>query len=424
MIPVQWRPAAAALSLLWMATGIGAFMVFMTQTLLARRMGAADYGMFASSLATVSMVAPVAAFGLSQFRLKAYGAEGWGADRWLRPSLRFTALTTPLAVGSVVLWALFGPPVDTLTRAMLLALAPVIVGFMAMDLVSSKLRLEDRFAALAAWQLLTPTARLCVALLAWSVPSVSVGAVALGYCLVAVAVTLLAVPHLLAMLRGRMALQGHGPRTSHASQEPPAVLQLGAQAWPYGMAAVLYPVFFQISTVMLKYLAGDEEAGRYGVALAIMTAIYLFPATIYQKFLLAKLHRWAAHDRDKFWRVHGQGNLAMLVSGIAMGAILALLSPHVDTLFGPQYQPVSKLLLLLAICVPIRFLSTSVGSALLTEGHMRYRVKAMAMAALAAIALNAALIPAYGETGAAIATILAEGLLLYTMYYGVKRMPR
>ena len=53
---------------------------------------------------------------------------------------------------------------------------------------------------------------------------------------------------------------------------------------------------------------------------------------------------------------------------------------------------------------------------------MRYRVYAMALAALAAVLLNLALIPAFAEMGAAIATVIAEALLLGLMYRGARRV--
>jgi O-antigen/teichoic acid export membrane protein len=156
-----------------------------------------------------------------------------------------------------------------------------------------------------------------------------------------------------------------------------------------------------------------------------MTAIYLLPATVYQKYLLSKLHRWAVHDKAKFWRVYRQGNMAMLASGLAIGAALAVLAPYLVPLaFGQQYRGVASLLMVLAVCVPIRFLSTAVGSALLTEDHMRYRVRAMALATAVAVVLNALLIPRFGEFGAAAATVSAEALLLLSMHLGARRIPR
>ena len=316
MLPHSWRSAAAAITVLWLATLAAAGMIFLSQTLLARRLGPSDYGLFASSLATVSMLAPLAGFGLSQFRLKAYGSEGWSADRWLRPALRFSLLSTMLAWFLLAAWALYAPGIDTATRAALWALLPVVVGLLAVDLVGSKLRLEERHRMLAAWQLLMPGGRLLVAALAFAAVSVSATAVALGYGLVAALVAVLAAPQLWALWQGRIDLKGHGPRPQAASvQDIPSVAQLSAQAWAYGLAAVLYPIFFQISTVLLKYLGSDAQAGHYGVALAVMTAVYLLPATIYQKFLLSRLHRWAAHDQPKFWRVYRLGNRCMAAAG-------------------------------------------------------------------------------------------------------------
>lgn len=424
-IPESWKRAAAAISMLWLSTAAGAGMVFLAQTLLARKLGPADYGLFASSLATVTMVAPLAGFGLSQFRLKAYGVEGWSADRWLQPSLRFTAITALLAIGIIVAWSFVLAPTPA-TQFMLLVLSPVILSVLAVDLLSSKLRLEEHYRQLAGWQLLIPGGRLAVATALWLVPSMGVDSVAAGYCAVSVAIVLLAMPQLRTMMRGEIVLHGHGPRDAQAPRAAsPDVRQLWSQAWAYGVAAVLYPVFFQVSTVLLKYLNNDAQAGRYGIALAVMTAIYLLPSTIYQKFLLSKLHRWAAHDKPKFWRVYHRGNVAMLLCGLAVGIALAASAQWlVPIAFGHEYRGVVSILMVLALCPPIRFLSTAVGSALLTEDHMRYRVRAMALATVVAVALNLLLIPRFDELGAACATVVAEAVLLLAMYRGVRRFSR
>jgi O-antigen/teichoic acid export membrane protein len=422
MIPRAWRSAFAAVSMLWLATMAGAFFVFLAQAILARRLGPNEYGLFASSLATVSMVAPLAGFGLSQFRLRVYGAEGWQGDRWLSSSLRFTTLTTLLAIGLVVGWALLGIPVDAATRATLLLLTPVILGLLAVNLVGSKWRLEDRYGALASLHLMMPAGRLLVALLALLVPMTAYSA-AVGYGVVGLLVAAVSYPPMRAMLSGQMQLQGHGPRVETAVPPDPGMAELWREAWPYGVAAILYPVFFQVSTVLVKYINGDTQAGRYGIAMAVMTAIYLLPATIYQKFLLSKLHRWAVHDQPKFWRVYRQGNIGMLLLGLATGLGLAATAPWlVPWIFGEDYRLVASILMVLALCVPIRFLSTSVGSALLTGGHMRYRVRAMAWATIAAVVLNVLLIPKFNEFGAATATVAAEILLLLSMYLGVRRI--
>lgn len=415
------KRAAAALSLLSLATAFGAVLVLVTQSLLARQLGPHSYGLFASSLATVSMIAPLAGFGLSQFRLRVYGAEGWGGDRWMQPSVRLSLVTGALACAIVLAWAILAP--DTETAIALLLLLPVVPALLAVELVGCKLRLEERYRQLAVWQLLTPVGRLLVALLAVLAMSRQVGPVALGYGLVALAVVAMAVPQFRAMMRGEMELHGHGPRPVDPPLLPvPSVSLLWSQAWPYGVAAALYPVFFQISTVMLKYLGDNADAGRFGISMAVMSAIYLIPTTIYQKFLLSKLHRWAVHDRPKFWLVYRRGILAMLGLGAAIGALLLLAAPKLVPLaFGTEYRGVVPILTILALCPPIRFLTTAVGSVLLTGTHMHYRVLMMALAAAVTIGLDIVLIPAHREIGAAIAIVAGEVTLLATTWLGARR---
>ncbi|MCL1634892.1 polysaccharide biosynthesis C-terminal domain-containing protein [Luteimonas sp. SX5] len=421
-----WRRAAMTVSMLGVATAVGALMVFLTQALLARQMGPNAYGLFASSLATVTMIAPLAGFGLTQFHLKVYGVEGWQARRWLKPSMAFILATTLAALAVVVAWALTGAPHDG-TRFSLLVLVPVVLSVLAVNLVSNKYRLENRFGRMALNQMVIPGSRLLAAIALLVVPRPSGELVALCYGAISLLVALSAIPQMRAMFSGEISLVGYGPRSE---SEAPAAASPGmgavwSEAWAYGVYAALYPVFFQISTILLKYLQGDSHAGMYAIALAVMTAIYLIPATIYQKFLQGKLHRWAAHDKPKFQLVYRKGNVAMFLLGLAVSAALVLLGPWlVPLVFGERYQRVVAILMVLAFCPPIRFLSTSMGSALLTENHMRFRVYAMAFATVAAVAGNALVIPAYGDLGAAWATVAAETILLLGTYYGVRRFTR
>lgn len=418
---------AATISMLGMSTVVSAAMVFLTQTLLARQLGPADYGMFASSLATVTMVAPLAAFGVTEFLLKAYGVEGWQATRWRVSTMKVSLFTTMLAILGVVAWAFLVAPADD-TRFMLLFLWPVILGVLSVELLGNKSRLEDRFKRMVRWQLTTPTSRLLTALLLTFVPGLTGRFVAVSYGAIALLVFLIALPHLRALYRGELDLKGHGPRPADLDVnqlEAPSVREVWIQAWPYGMFAALYPIFFQVSTILLKYLSSNEHAGLYSIANAVMSAVYLIPTTIYYKFLLAKMHRWAAHDKPKFWFVYHRGNIGMFALGILVGLGMLVLSPWVvPRVFGKEFSGVVNILYVLALCPPIRFLSAAVGTALLTGSHMRFRVYAMAFATIAAVGFNILLIPRFGDIGAAWATVVAEAVLLLGTWLGVRRFKR
>jgi len=420
-----WKRALKTISMLGAATALGALFVFLTQTLLARELGPKGYGLFASSLATVTMIAPLAGFGLNQFRLRVYGVEGWGARRWIKPSLRFVAFTTLLAMSIIVGWALLIAP-DADTRFDLLVLTPIVLHLLAIELLTNKYRLEDRFGAMATWQLALPFMRMLVAISLLLVPQLTGRFVAASYAAISIAMILWSTRPLLQFMRNQIDLKGHGPMpTSYSDAATPSIRELWSMAWPYGVVAVLYPIFFQVSTVLLKYLGSNAQAGQWAIALAVMMAIYLIPATIYHKFLFGKLHYWAAQNPPKFWLVYKRSNVALFALGLLIGAAMVVVVPYVvPVLFGKAYARVIDILLVLALCPPIRFLSTSMGAALLTDDHMRYRVWAMVWATVVAILLNAALIPNFGEMGAAWATVVAELVLLAGTWWGVRHFKR
>ena len=70
------KSPAKAVSLLWPGSIAGSACVLVSQILLARWLGPFSYGLFASSLATISIATPIAVFGAPRFWLKAFGEEG------------------------------------------------------------------------------------------------------------------------------------------------------------------------------------------------------------------------------------------------------------------------------------------------------------------------------------------------------------
>src|SRR5690606_1126389 len=97
--------------------------------------------------------------------------------------------------------------------------------------------------------------------------------------------------------------------------------------WPFGLAGVFYLAYFQSGIILVSYILGDEAAAQYGVAITIMTAIYMFASLIYQKFLMPKIHRWANQDRVMLEEVSKNGIFLMLLLGAGMTIILCSMAP-------------------------------------------------------------------------------------------------
>ncbi len=134
------RKALAAISFLWLGSLAGAGLVFITNVVLARELTPSGYGVFAAALTTITLLLPLAGFGVRGFWLKVFGAEGWGAVRWLTRSFRFVILSTTVTLLLLAAWTAFGPHDETF-RWLLFWLLPVLVGYPFIEIVSAKLQL-------------------------------------------------------------------------------------------------------------------------------------------------------------------------------------------------------------------------------------------------------------------------------------------
>lgn len=414
--------AVKAISLLWLASLIGAGCAFLTQVILARSLGPQEFGLFASAFAMVSLLVPLAGFGLAQYWLKEFGKDGFDAIRFIKPSFRFILANLVFVFILLLLWIALGPH-DKTVQMVLLIMSVYILGQVSVELVSSKLQLEERFNALAVWQLMPHLMRLLLvfAISLWFESQFNVKVVAYLFALVALLFVMLSIKPLSKIARGQFALKGHDPHSMANNAAPPLVKDILKNAWPFGLAGVFHLIYFQSDIILVKYITGDEAAGYYNVAFTIMVAVLLFPGIVYQKFLLPKMHRWAHHDRALFYKVYRQGNVAMFILGLlAMVLIWLLLPIAIPLLFGDKYKEAITLLNILAISAPILFVASSVGATLVTQEHMKTKVKLMGLVAIVNILLNLALIPLYGAGGAAFATVISNLILLIIYYVSVK----
>lgn len=421
------RKAAGAITLLWVSSLAAGASAFVAQVLLSRYLGPTVYGRLAAALATVSLFFPIAGFGVSQYWLRIFGLEGQSGNRWLRPSMQVAGISSAAALCALVVWSYFSGQ-DPQTRTLVVWLAPLVVSQAAIDLVSGRFQLEERYQMLALWQSALPASRLIVVIAGIAVGA-GIGAIVAGIVGAALVLTAAGAFQLFQMVRGNYRLAGHTEREIQAPLHvtSPRQLDVLSGAWPFALSGVFYLAYFQSAVILLEWISVPSVAAVYNVALLVLGTIYLLPMVIYQKYLMPKLQRWAEHDQESFLAVYRLGNGAMLMLGVgAMLTLLPLAPVVVKTVFGKNYAEAGTLLMILSGCVPLRFLSISVGSALLTENHVRYKVKCMAVAAIVNVALTLGLLPTLGVYAAVVSMIVTEGTLLGLYSHGARKyvLPR
>jgi O-antigen/teichoic acid export membrane protein len=409
--------AFRAISVLWFGSIFGAGFAFLTQVLLARELGPAVFGLFSATLGMVMLVTPLSSFGLGGFWLSVFGHEGWAATRWLRGSFHFVLASSSLVIAALLGWASLGPH-DATTRSLLTLLTVYVFGQASMELVSARLQLEGRYAHLALWQLTPHLLRFfLIATLAYTTGELLTATnAAYSYAAVSVGTLLIAAYLVNRMYRGKFYLQGHGHQTFADTPQPalPTMRDVAAKTWPYGLTGVLYLVYFQSDIILLKYIAGDEAAGIYNVGFIITAAIYLLPSVVYQKFLMPKLHLWANHDRERFYKTFRTGSTAMLLIGlVAMVATWMIAPPAIRLLFGANYEQSVSVIMVLSLAIPVRFFASSAGATLSTQHHVVKKARIMAIGAAINVLLNFAIIPQFGVAGAAATTVATEMLIAF-----------
>ncbi|MBW6511778.1 MAG: oligosaccharide flippase family protein [Desulfuromonadaceae bacterium] len=419
--------AFRAVSYLWLGSILGAGCAFLTQIVLARKLGPEKYGIFASSLSMIMLISPLAGFGIAQYWLKIFGQEGWRAMRWLQGSFKFIFLSTISVILIIIIWSMIGPH-DKLTAIILIMLSMHVLGQVSIELVSVKFQLEENYMNLSFFQVLPHAIRLIfiVSLSYFSTSFNFIKLSAYSYVFVSLLFFIFSSFLLFRMYKGIFLLKGHSIHSFHDEQIKyiiPNIFNVVKQSWPFGVAALFHLIYFQSDIILLKYMKNAEIAGIYNVAFTVMLAVYMLPSVIYQKFLLPKMHRWAHQDRKFFYRVYRQGNLAMLFLGVIAMVSIWLLAPWgVVFLFSETYQEATNLLMVLSVSAPIIFVASSVGATLVTQEHMMIKVKCMGVVAGVNIFLNILLIPIYGALGAAIATIFSNCILLSIYYYFAEKV--
>ncbi len=401
------------ISLLWLGSIGSAFFTFAFQVISARHFGADNFGIFSSSLGLITILGCLIGFGVSQFWLKAFGEDGWDAYKWIRPSFLFFLLSTTIIIIILFIWSIFfiqNQKEKIVTYILIFHLISIPI----LELVSSKLQIEERYYELGFWQSLPSIFRfLLLASLITTQTTTNIINLAACYIGSSIFIIYFGSKSLYKLYRKDFKLANYSTTTSTSQKN---ISELIIESWPFGAATLFYLIYFQSSIILINQYLGSESAGYYSAAFNLLAALYLLPGAIYQKFLMPKIHRWSAFNPEKIYKLYITGNKIMLAIGIVSAIFIILLgNKAIEIIFGKQYLPASIVLITLSISIPFRFLASNLAAILTTNNYLKPRIKIMFVAAVINILANVLLIPKFGISGAAWATIASE-IFLCTAY--------
>ena len=163
----------------------------------------------------------------------------------------------------------------------------------------------------------------------------------------------------------------------------------------------------QSDVLMVGGLRGSEAAGVYAAAskIAGLGAFALHAMNAVLVPMIARLH--AAGEHAELRRLVRRATLATFAATVALSVPLALAREPIMSLFGAEFLPGTRPMLVLLGGYAFSAAAGPVGFIMTMTGRQQRTIRAVGLAAVLNVALNAALIPRYGTLGAAVATASA-----------------
>lgn len=414
--------AIGDLLFVWFGTLIGAFAGILAQVLIARMMSVSDFGVLSSALALVGLAVPLCVFGSTQYWLKAFGEEGWMARRWLHPSFSFLVMTSGSIVLVLALWAIFGVG-ESNSQFVILSLLPAVFSMIFIEVALTKYQLEQNYVRFSALASATSIARLLVVLiiLAVAVEDNALRLTAFGYMVVSLLITAFLLPQIRRLWYGQINLKGHREDLGERPQKSASISTLLTHSWVFGVAGFLYLAWAQGHVVIAKYALSSFDAGIYSAALVVLNAVCLMPMVAFSKFMLPKVHRWAAQDFEKLKRFSRYANILMLGVGSVTAVIIFWYAElAISIAFGPGYESAASVLQVLVLTIPMRFLGYNAGMMLRTKRFMLVKIAILIIAVIFNLGLVFLFMPIWGVYGLAATVVVTEFLLVMAYVYFVE----
>ena len=190
------------------------------------------------------------------------------------------------------------------------------------------------------------------------------------------------------------------------------------RALPLGLLAMATVVYYRSGTVALAVLSTPDETATFTVAATIGFGLLLLPNALTTGLLphLAA-HRGGVATGTTRWAMRWSLVLSVPIAVLAAVAGYLLLGP----VFGAQYAGAAAPLALLCGSVCLVACSGILGTALIAAGHVTAVAVQVACSLAVNIAALALLVPRYGATGAATATLLCEAVAVVILVATARR---
>ena len=380
-----------------------AALAFVNGILLARLLGAAGYGVYASVIAVVLLLTYALTLGFDRLIVRegaALGGRGdWAGVRGLIQGA--VQIVVPVSIVAVLVvafagWLLREQLHDDVVLVLWLGLAMVPLGNLMALRSAVALGLHLIVNAQLPETIVRPGLFAAMLLVALASGTGADPALAMTLNLLA---TIVALVVGLALISRRLPLELRAARPRFETRR-----WMNA-AVPFALLIAVHTFVNQVDVLLVAALAGAEAAGLYSVA-ARGASLALFGAAAVGVTLGPTIARlWDEQDLPRLRLAVTRGTRGAFAFAVAVAIGLIALGEQLLLLFGPEFVAARETLALLAIAQVVDVGLGMGGVLLAMTGLQSHALRAGIVAAVVRVGIGVWLIPTFGPNGAAIAAI-------------------
>ena len=178
------------------------------------------------------------------------------------------------------------------------------------------------------------------------------------------------------------------------------------------VSRVLRTLIFSFDVLLLAFIVGAEPVGLYTAAYRICFVLLAIASALQSAYLPAIARAALSGSPALADAAERAVHLAAAVAAPLIVGGMVLATSLMTTVYGPQFAEGAASLRLLILSIGFIFLGGTTHSILLVRDRLHVETLIIGGAAILNVSANIVLIPRYGAVGAAVATALAEAVIL------------
>ena len=196
-----------------------------------------------------------------------------------------------------------------------------------------------------------------------------------------------------------------GPKLSFSKRQVCRLLKMGV---PFILAGLMVSIYGNSDKFMLKHMVDETEVGYYSTAYSLCnTWVFILSAIIDSMYpVIMESHK---NNYKKYEQQNRLMYAIVFYVSVAVSLLFVIFArPVVHILYGDAYMPSVVPLQVITWYVAFSYLGVARNAWIVSENLQKYITPIYAGAAITNVIINYLLIPIWGATGAAVASLITQ----------------